>query len=266
MSKIFYWIFLSITFISMLLLFACNLEPEKPSYPNGTVSPSNLSITTPKPSSTDFSASLIPVINSNGQTNYAVLFKNNKKAYSKFSCIIRQHDANGSYLSDYTLISDITPPNSHLIAWPPSHVNKGLTIENLQLVEVPPFKACVMELSDISIVRDVPANGTGDKTISFLTGTLYNTGTLDSLAGVDGNGVTPKSINFQILARTVDGNFTLAGDGSPYSTPFWARKESPMPPPKEKIIFYIPLNQNISIIDYKKAYIDGEITVFAPGG
>lgn len=250
----------------MLTLSACNLKPENSDYLISPISPTSSASVSISPSQTQFTASLITLKNSVGKNNYAVLFANNRNAYSKFSCIIRQHDSNGSYLSDYNLTSDIALPNSHLFAWLPNEVNKGLTIENLQLVPVPPFRSCVMELSNISIVPDVPANGTGDKTISFLSGTLLNTGLLDPIAGTGGSiGVTPKSISIQILARNVDGNLTLAGRDSPYSTPYWARKESPMPPPNEKIVFYIPLSQKVSIIDAQKAVIDGEISVIAIG-
>ena len=213
---------------------------------------------------TPFTANIIKVNDKFSDDRYGVLFTNNTTNYFRFSCTIIQHDANGSYLSDYSVTSSFVPPNSHVVTILPEDIINGLTMTNLQIFNTPVNPSLQfgnMSISNIRTVPEVTTDNRGDKSFAFLTGKLINN-----------SGIKPASISIQILKRNTDGSLSLAGNsfvtsgggGNLGSSPSIISNAIPIPPSGESVIFYLPLWQDITIKDGQNAVIDGEIVIVAP--
>lgn len=292
---------LSIALVSSILLMGCNAVPTTSNVGNRLtpsitssgvikqpVSTSATSLAVPRPtipspitpSTTTaalppFTANLITIPNYNnwGNARKGILFFNNQNNFFKFSCDLRQHDTNGNFLSDFNMTSDFVPPYSHFVSIFPDDINalNGISINKTTISGVlvknqPQF----INLS-VSNIHTQIFEYSNTKSVTVFAGTLFNTGTgtINLVNGASGNGLTPIKVNIQILKRSSDGGLTFAGGVRTYSSPQGAADNiggalSPMPPPNEKVSFYTPLWQDITITDGVHAMIDGEITLIAP--
>jgi hypothetical protein len=208
-------------------------------------SPIQSSITTSN--APEFTANIV-TINDPYYSN-GIIFYNSTSAFLSFSCTVRQHDTDGSFLSDENVQSNFVPPHSHLVTVLSDLVLHSPTIVNLQPIDPPNgWQIFSMSVKDIQ-TESITLSNSNTPTL-FLEGTLFNN-----------SSVTP-NIRMQILSNTSSGNLTIVGFGDViYSNPLTGT-QVPVPPPGESVKFYTPLIQPIHIEDSTNAIIDGEINVY----
>jgi hypothetical protein len=185
----------------------------------------------------------------------AVLFFNNTKVYECLSCTIRQHNADGSFLSDYKVESGFIPPHTHLITILPVNTITGIPGILTGLI----VGATANGISIYNIPNQTPIN------ISFTNIYLKNMGNYTLLCGqLTSNSEIPPNVyisfSAQILTRSSDGSLTLVGTLSDH-----LENANYLPPQGEFMNYNIQLwdNQNVTIIDASKGIINGEINIVA---
>jgi len=209
-----------------------------------------------------------------------VLFSNNTGDFIKLSCTVREHAPDGTYLAEITVTSDFILPQKHFVAWLSSDTITGLTVSNLQVVNVPTMPHFILAtMNNITITTtDTGTNlsysrVSNGEAIPTLHGKLLNIGT--ETFGETGTGqenwFTPTFIRVQILKRTANGGLTLVADLDTQhvnlahfpQNPKGMNYINPIPPPNESINLTTLLWDNITIIDSAKGIIDGEINILA---
>jgi hypothetical protein len=257
----------SIVMLTMFT-FGCSLPTSTTSSPptttkaltqtTPTMPTTTTKISTIVPTTTTYtpaSASIITV-NTNPKQK-AVLLYNNLPNFYKYTCVIRQRDANGNFLSDYNLTSDFIAPKSHAIVFLPNNITNEFTVENLHSVSIPikdQPKFAKLSISNLQV--ETITNTSVGKTYQSLSFILINIGE-DTGSGIGGNSIKPVSITMQILSHTPDGSLTLVCESSLISI-------SKLPPLGEHVTLNASLLGNIVIIDAAKGIIDGEINIIAP--
>lgn len=297
-NKITACIFIALFGMSIFTLASCNQEQPTKSITTTSTHPTSrvitptsatpTSIPSPKPIpntsspaiALPFTADFTVVHNyrNTAKDRYAVIVYNNTNVYQKFSCTVRQRDTKGNFLSDYTLNTNYVSPKSHLISTLPDGMTSDLSINNPHILAIPANQTPQFVNVIISNIQIQTAKDQNKKDVIVLSGTLLNVGNVNPNGAFEASNLTPKSINLQIMTRRSDGNFNLAYGGLPLSSETYAMNVSGfqgstgygtyttqciMPPPKEKVQFFVPLWQSITIMDAEHATINGEITIVA---
>lgn len=266
-------------FVVVCLLTLINVSILGCSYiqsPHPTSNVHGISSTTTLPNSTttsivQYSATIITTYDyGNSSERLAILFNNNIASYSKYSCVVRTHNPDGSFLSEYNVTSNFIAPNSHSIYFlniPLSNA-QGITIVNLQRIGVP----IDQEPRFIKLLLN-------NLTISTINGNLVlsckmiNTGYEDTGTGTQGNGYVPNNISIQILKAVTDGSFALisnpdfhnlslpAGEFTNINIPIW--DNITIVQDAQDAFIKNSNNSNVINPNASNPIIDGEINIIA---
>jgi hypothetical protein len=188
-----------------------------------------------------------------------ILFYNGTDHFQQLSCIIRQHDTDGSFISDENVNSGFIAPHSHLVTVLSDHILHSPTIVDLQPAQMPTWQFATLVIKDIDI--ETIADWSGSQRDSYgrpIGQTTFLVGTLLNPSGLP---FSWDAITLQILIPTPNGTLTLLQIGSVYSNPIKGTA-APIPPQGESVKIYIPLTQSVTIKDSANAIIDGEINIY----